>query len=224
MDLVFKFLRDIARHNDREWMQDHRQEYEQARAIFETMVEKLIVRISSFDASVSHLSVKECTYRFNRDTRFSPDKSPYKRHFGAYIAAHGKKAYHGGYYLHIQPGECMVAGGAYCLPPAMLKAVRQSVVDDIDEFRGIVESPEFARLFMEGRGKGIGLERVRTVPKGFASDFPYLDYIRPKDYSIATCVDDAFLCGDDWLDRTEHIFRVMKPFIDFVNYTIDDYE
>ena len=41
---------------------------------------------------------KEWAYRFYRDTRFSPDKSPYKNHLGAYIDAKGKKALRGGYY------------------------------------------------------------------------------------------------------------------------------
>ena len=40
-------------------------------------VEQAIRRIITFDPSVSHLTVKDCTYRFYRDTRFSNDKSPY---------------------------------------------------------------------------------------------------------------------------------------------------
>ena len=67
------------------------------RASFEQGVALAIARIATFDPSVAHLTVKDATYRFYRDTRFSKDKSPYKNHLGAYIAAHGKKALHGGY-------------------------------------------------------------------------------------------------------------------------------
>ena len=95
----------------------------------------------------------------------------------------------------------------------------QSVVDEIDEFRSIVEEPEFRRLFPT-----LGMDRVKTVPKGFPRDFPFPEYIRPKDYSLGTAIPDDFLRQADWLQQTLHVFEVMKPFLDFINYTIDDYE
>ena len=219
IDIVYKFLRDIATHNDRAWFAAHRDEYDRARAIFEGMAEQVIAGLAIIDPSVAHLGVKDCTYRFYRDTRFSEDKSPYKRHFGLYVAAHGKKAFHGGYYLHIEPEACMIAGGAYCLPANILRAVRQSIVDEIDEFRSIVEAPEFHSLFPT-----LGMDRVKTIPKGFSRDFPFPDYIRPKDYSIASPIPDDFLRQSDWLQQTLHAFEVMKPFLNFINYAIDEFE
>lgn len=219
IDGILDFLKQIASHNNREWFAAHRGEYEAARTAFEDMVQQVINRIASFDESVRHVQVKDCTYRFYRDTRFSDDKSPYKRHLGAYVNAHGKKSYHSGYYFHLEPGACMLAGGSYCLPPDILRAVRQSVMDEIDEFRSIVEADEFRRHFPV-----IGEQRVKTVPKGFPKDFPWLDYLRPKDYSVACCVPDDFFRADGWLDEAERVFRLMKPFNDFVNYTIDEME
>ena len=92
---ILKYLRQWRRITNRTWFQEHRKEYDAIRADFEQGVEQAIRRIITFDPSVSHLTVKDCTYRFYRDTRFSNDKSPYKNHLGAYIAAHGKKALHG---------------------------------------------------------------------------------------------------------------------------------
>lgn len=216
-EVIFRFLKDVAAHNDREWFAAHRAQYEEARAVFEEMVGRLIPRIAVFDGSVAHLAVKDCTYRFYRDTRFSEDKSPYKRHFGAYVNACGKKSWHSGYYIHLQPGGCMLAGGAWCLPPKTLKAVRQSVVDEIDEFRSIVEADDFKAAFPV-----IGETRLKTLPKGFPKDFLYPDYIRPKDYSVCHAVDDDFFRGPDWLERTARVFQLMKPYNDFINYTIDE--
>ena len=90
--LILAFLRDVMRNNNREWFQAHRAAYDEARAEFEQGIAKAIGRIADFDQEIAHVSVKDATYRFYRDTRFSPDKSPYKNHFGAYINAHGKKA------------------------------------------------------------------------------------------------------------------------------------
>lgn len=90
IDCILDFLKDVAAHNDRGWFAGHKRQYEEAHGLFEEMVQALIHRIAVFDGSVAHLTVKDCTYRFYRDTRFSEDKSPYKRHFGAYINACGK--------------------------------------------------------------------------------------------------------------------------------------
>ena len=94
---ILSFLSEVSANNNREWFNANREKYEEAKAEFERGVAELIAALAQIDPSVSHLTVKECIYRFHRDTRFSPDKSPYKRHFGAYIAAKGKKALHGGY-------------------------------------------------------------------------------------------------------------------------------
>lgn len=218
-DCILGFLEAVAAHNDRAWFAAHRAWYEEARGFFEEMVQQLLLRIAAFDESVAHLSVGDCTYRFYRDTRFSPDKSPYKRHFGAYVNACGKKSWHSGYYFHLEPGNCMLAGGSWCLPAPVLKAVRRAVVDEIEEFRSIVEDETFRRTFPV-----IGETHLKTLPKGFSKDFPYPDYLRPKDYSISHHVEDGFFHRGDWLDRTEDVFRLMKPFNDFVNYTIDECE
>ena len=216
--IALRFLADIAAHNDREWFAAHRERYDEARAAFESLVGELIPAVAQVEPAVAPLTVRDCTYRFYRDTRFSPDKSPYKRHFGAYLNPLGKKSPHGGYYLHFEPGHFLVAGGAYCLEPKVLRAVRESVVDRIDEFRAIVEAPAFRRRFPT-----LGSEWVKTVPKGFPRDFPWPDYIRCKDYSVSQSLPDAFFDRPDWMAQVVDAFACMKPFLDFVNDTVDDY-
>ena len=75
---ILKFLRQVMANNNREWFQEHKKEYEAARAEFESGVQQAIERIRTFDPEIAHVQVKDCTYRFYRDTRFSADKSPYK--------------------------------------------------------------------------------------------------------------------------------------------------
>lgn len=219
IDFILDFLKDIAIHNNREWFNTNRERYDKARQMFEEMVQQVILRIAGFEETVIHLQVKDCTYRFYRDTRFSEDKSPYKRHLGAYINAHGKKSFHSGYYFHLEPGNCLLAGGAWCLPSPILKAVRESIVEETDTFRQIVEEKEFKTYFPI-----IGENHLKTLPKGFPKDYPYPDYLRPKDYSVCHNVNDDFFRQADWLEQTEKVFRKMKPFNDFINDTIDNWE
>jgi len=227
---IIQFLRDITVNNNRPWFQEHKDEYMAVKADFEDGIAKAIARISEFDSSVSHVTVKDSTYRFYRDTRFSPDKSPYKRHLGAYIAAHGKKAMHGGYYIHLEPDHCMLSCGNYWLPTNILTACRNEIMANIDEWRGIVEDKKFISFFgTPGAGdwdspKGFGLEHLKSSPSGFPKDYEFIQYLRMKDYCCWKAVPDTFFDGDRWLDEMVKILKVGKPMMDFINAVIDDYE
>ena len=186
--VIFQFLKELSANNNREWFNAHREQYENARNEFENLLTVIISRISLFDESIRGIEARDCTYRIYRDTRFSEDKTPYKNHFGGYINAKGKKSDHCGYYVHLQPSNCLLAGGSYCPPSPLLKALRQAVYDNMDEFRGIVEDPAF------------------------------------KEYTVSCHQPDSFFLAPDFLERTDDIFRQLKRFSDFVNYTIDDFE
>ena len=101
MDSVLQFLQDLRMHNDRAWFEANRARYTAAQAAFNRMAEQLIPAIASFDGRIRNLTVAQCTYRIYRDLRFSPDKTPYKTHFGAYICPGGKNSGYAGYYFHL---------------------------------------------------------------------------------------------------------------------------
>lgn len=229
-ELIYKFLRDIAANNSREWFHEHRAEYDAARESFEAGITKAMARIAEFDSSVGYLRLKDVTYRFYRDTRFSPDKAPYKRHLGAYIAAHGKKAMHGGYYIHLEPGNSLLACGNYELPTNVLTSCRNEIMGNIDEWRSIVEDGKFVNTFGYpgggewGSSRGFGITMLKKCPVGFPKDYEFIDYLRMKDYCCWRQVPDTFFEGDKWLDPMVEIFKVAKPMMDFVNNVIDDYE
>lgn len=227
---ILAFLRDIAANNNREWFHVNKAEYDICRKDFEQGVSDAIAKLSQTDSEISHLTVKDCVYRFYRDTRFSPDKSPYKRHLGAYICAKGKKSLRGGYYIHLEPGNCLIAVGCYWLPTNILTSCRNEIMANIDEWREHVENKKFVKLFGKpNRGKwgesdkGFGLESLKTCPSGFPRDYEFIDYLRMKDYCCWVRVPDTFFEGNGWLDQMADICRVGKPMMDFMNAVIDDY-
>ena len=221
--LIFDFLRNITVNNNREWFQAHKPEYQAARTEFETNMQQAIGRIAEFDPTIAHVTVKDTIYRFNRDTRFSPDKSPYKRHFGSFINAKGKKALRGGYYIHLEPGQCMLAVGNYWLPTNILTACRNEMMANVDEWLQCVESREFKKFFM-GKDGGFGLEKLKTCPSGFPRDWEHVEYLRLKDYCAWVNVPDDFFATDNWMNQMSRIFKAGKPMMDFMNAVIDDYE
>lgn len=219
--LIYCFLKNIAANNNREWFNAHKDEYEIAKAEFDLLTTALIERISTFEEDVKGMQPSQCTYRIYRDLRFSQDKSPYKTHMGAYINSKGKKSTHCGYYLHIEPGNSMLCAGSICWPSKILKALRESIVDNIDEYIGIVENPEFKKVFPI-----VGDDWLKTAPAGFPKDYKYIKYLLPKDFGLNHPVSDSFFLEniDTLMDRVEAIFRIAKPFADFTNFTIDDFE
>ncbi|KAA6328487.1 hypothetical protein EZS27_022624 [termite gut metagenome] len=221
ISLILRFLKELAANNNREWFSSRRGEYEKVQVEFENFLTIVISRISLFDETIKGIQAKDCTYRIYRDTRFSSDKTPYKTHIGGYINAKGKKSDHCGYYVHLEPGNCLLAGGSICMPPNLLKAVRQAIYENIDEYISIVEAPAFKRYFPV-----IGENFLKTAPKGFPKEFKYIDYLKCKDYSCSYRVaDDSFLASEtEVLDNMESAFRQLKRFMDFLNYTIDDFE
>ena len=239
---ILGFLKQVAANNNRPWFQEHKSEYEAVRADFEQGVQQALERIVTFDPETAHLKVKDCTYRFYRDTRFSPDKSPYKNHFGAYINAKGKKALRGGYYLHLEPGHCLVAVGNYWLPTNILTSCRNEMMANTDEWLKCVENKAFLKYYSDVRKKqpegekqseweeswnspqGFGLTKLKTCPSGFPRDWEHVKYLRLKDYCAWHHVPDDFFEGDGWLDEMERMCKAAKPMMDFTNAVIDDYE
>ena len=236
---ILSFLRQVMANNNRPWFQEHKAEYDAVRAEFEHGIAQAIERIMTFDTEIAHLKVKDCTYRFYRDTRFSADKSPYKNHLGAYIDAKGKKALRGGYYLHLEPDHCLVAVGNYWLPTNILTACRNEIMANTDAWLKCVESKAFKTYFGSpttnsikeptnisswDQPQGFGLEKLKTCPSGFPKDWPYVHYLRLKDYCAWHAVPETFFEGDVWLDEIECMFRAAKPMMDFMNAVIDDYE
>lgn len=237
---ILTYLRDIAANNNRPWYLEHKDEYDACRKSFNEGIAKAIVRFAEFDDEIAHLQVKDCVYRFNRDTRFSPDKSPYKRHLGAYICSKGKKALRGGYYIHLEPDNCLLATGSYWLPTNILTSCRNEIMANTAQWIAAVENPKFVKLFgqpNEGTwpdmsaedtsgvtDKGFGLAALKTCPAGFPRDYEHICYLRMKDYCCWRRVPDTFFEGDKWLDKAAEVFVVAKPMMDFMNAVIDDYE
>ena len=141
MKEILDFLRDLENNNNREWFNSNKDQYQKVLKKWNTFCESLITEIGRFDEDIAPLTIKDCTYRIYRDTRFSKDKSPYKTHFGVFLAKGGKKSMHAGYYFHIGTGYIqeyphvhMLASGNYCYDNRAVKILREDISDDWETF------------------------------------------------------------------------------------------
>ncbi len=194
MKEIFDFLRRLRQNNDREWFNEHKSEYLKLKAEFELWVGLLIEKIAEFDGEVRGLAVKDCVYRIYRDTRFSPDKTPYKTHMAAYICApRGRNSGRAGYYVHLEPNNSLIGGGLYCPEPALLKRVRRDIYDNIEEFTGILRNKEFVGEFKKLDQDGM----LKKVPAPFPAGFRERDLLKHTHYDGITRRPASFLEGQE---------------------------
>ena len=218
MKEVLNFLKELSLNNNREWFEANKSRYLEVKDFTENFTQKLINGISDFDDGAKYLTPKDCTYRIYRDTRFSSDKTPYKTHIGIFInPPYGKKSFRMGYYLHLEPDNCSIGVGNVCLPPKLITAIRESIRDNIDEYLEIIENPEFNKYF-----KKVGENPVATAPKGFSKTWEYIDLVRPKDYYTSYSLKSREVLAKNFPDKILEIFSIGKPFMDFINFTINE--
>ena len=220
MKNILDFLSELKKHNDRVWFSEHKNEYEIARSEFEQICSSLIIQIAAFDDDIRLVNVKDCVFRIYRDIRFSHDKTPYKTHFGAFIAsAGGRKSDRGGYYLHLDPAGCFFSVGVWSPTPVVLKAIRQSIYYNIDEFNEIRNNPDFRNIFKDSFYEE---DKLKTVPQGFSKDFSDAELLKLKHFMVSYDLDDSMLYSSDFVSGLAEIAEKSYPFLKFLNFSVDE--
>jgi uncharacterized protein (TIGR02453 family) len=206
------FLEELKKNNNREWFQANKKWYEQCRADFELFITLLISEIGKFDRSIGSLKASDCLFRIYRDIRFSPDKTPYKTNFGAYIARGGRKSEFAGYYFHIEPGNCMLAGGIYMPSKEILKAIREEIFHNPEDILAIIHNKEFRKVFPAITG-----EQLKTAPQGYPKDWEYIDLLKFKDYNLVRPFMVSDMKKKNFLEFVTETYRMMYPFNEYLN-------
>lgn len=221
MKEILDFLRELRVNNNREWFNAHKADFEIAKKEFEKICQSLIVKIGEFDEKILNVSPQECVFRIYRDIRFTHDKTPYKNHFGCYIAfPGGRKSSRGGYYLHIDPVEgCFLGVGIWSPEPAILKALRESIYENYEEFDEIISEPEFRKIF---GNSFYSEEKLKSIPKGFSADFPNPEILKLKHYLVSHDLTEEEVNDSNFADHIANLARIAYPLNKFLNYTVDE--
>ncbi len=176
---IFDYLRDLAVNNNREWFNDNKRLYTEARGEFEEFVARFISMVSAIDPSVGNPTVKDSIFRINRDVRFSNDKRPYKRNFSCFVANGGKKSVLPGYYIQLEPGASFFGGGLWCPEADMLKKVRAEISFFPEDLEAVLNNSTFKTMF-----GGLRPDKLKSAPKGFAKDHEAIELIKYKSFTV----------------------------------------
>jgi len=209
---TLQFLADLKNNNTREWFNENKKRYEAARKNYIGFLDDFLKEIQEFEPVAHNQIGKDLVFRIYRDVRFSHDKRPYKDHFGAFVSEGGRKSVMPGYYLHLAGNNnSFVAGGLWMPPSDYLKAVRQELDYNLDEFKDIVENPDFKKKFGSLQG-----EQLKTTPKGYEKDNPAIEYLRFKGWNATMPLSDKVVLSSSFLDVVVEAVKDLKPLHDFL--------
>lgn len=217
---TLQFLSALKENNNKPWFDANRKTYETAKKNFAEVVQELIKGIEKFDKSIeeAQLEVKNCTFRINRDVRFSKNKDPYKTNFGASFSKGGKKAHSAGYYLHIDPTQCFLAGGIWMPEPDDLKKIRIEIDYNFDEFTNILNAGGFKNSFPNGLDREAATVRP---PKGYDDANPAIEFIKLKSFTASSVIDANEILKPNFTKTVLEGFKAMQPYIAFLNRAIE---
>ncbi len=218
---MLNYLAELSANNNREWYHAHKQENKDAAAQFEQLVQELIYGIGAFDDSILHNVPKELTFKLVRDTRFSRDKSPYNPSFRAHISSMGKLPVPVGYYIMLKPnGGTFLGGGLFAdMFSDATAMVRDYITAHPEEWNGIINDAEFKKYFVV---KG---STLKNVPAGYDKEHPQAEYLKYKSWYL-----EYFMTEDEvsnttaFIEKAVELFRIMKPFNDYLNKALKDFK
>jgi uncharacterized protein (TIGR02453 family) len=218
---TLSFLKELKKNNTKEWFDTNRKKYEAAKADFAALTNSVIEALGKKDPFIASLQAKDCTFRINRDVRFSKNKDPYKTNMGMYLSRGGKKSVFSGYYFHVEPGgNSFMGGGLYMPEPDVIKKVRQEIDYNWEEFDKIISQKKFKATYGTlQREEGMVLSRE---PKGYEKDNPAIEYIKLKSWVATTPVTDQLLTSDQLVKEIVDSFTTLHPMITFLNHALEE--
>lgn len=204
------FLANLKNNNDRDWFNANKETFLEQQAYIENFANALLAELNINDL-IETQSGKKSLQRIYRDTRFSPDKTPYKINWsGGFKRATAQRR--GGYYFHIEPGNSYIAGGFWAPNAPDMKLIRDDISFDPQPLRKILSAPAFVETFGVLRG-----EQLKTTPKGYSAQDETIDLLRFKQFLLTRPFTDAEVLHPSFLENASLTYKNMRPFFDYMS-------
>ncbi len=219
-DKSFRFLRGLARHNERAWFLAHKPDYEaHVREPFQRLLADLqpaLAQVSAHYRSEPR-GVGGSLFRIHRDTRFANDKTPYKTWQGARLFhERSRQVPAPSWYLHLQPGQCFIAAGIWHPEPPALRRIRHFIVDNPAGWKRAAHDAAFRRRYdLESD------DMLTRAPRGFDPDFEFIEDLKHRNFVAMRGLDDATMTGPRLVPALARDLQAMAPFMDYLCAALD---
>ena len=212
---TLQFLDDLKANNNRDWFLENKKRYEAVKKEYQQLVGDFLDVMKPLDPSLEMLEVKNCTFRINRDIRFSKDKTPYKSHLGVWLSSGAKGMNRSGYYLHLEKGASFIAGGLYCPEAQDLKKMRKEIAYFHDDLEAILNEKDFKREFKDfDRNEK---DTLKNPPRGYEKEHPAIEFLKLKSFECSQKIDISEVTKKDFVATMSKKLITLKPLNDFIN-------
>ena len=214
------FFRRLAKNNNREWFNEHKAEYKQV--VVEPLTAFIGLMAPRLDKISKHFIADPranggSMFRIYRDVRFAKDKSPYKLHAACQFRHElGKDAHAPGFYLHISPQEVVFGGGIWMPPNPVLAKIRDTIVQNPEEWKRIKTN----RAIKETCG-GIRGDGLKRPPRGYDPEHQHLEDLKRKSFFAMRRDKPGIIYEDNFIDEVEAAFKASKPMMKYLCFAVD---
>lgn len=202
----FRFLRELAAHNNREWFTANKHRYEAAvrdpsLAFVRAVGPKLAVLSRHLVADPR--PVGGSVMRIYRDIRFSRDKSPYRTSVGIGFSPESTRQEEEGlpgFFVHLAPGDSWVYAGMWRPDPPRLHQIRRAIADRPSEWKKV----RAAIPDIQG-------EALKRPPPGFDAAHPLIEDLKRKGFTAGLPIPDSEVTSAAFPDRFLERAQTLNP-------------
>jgi uncharacterized protein (TIGR02453 family) len=219
---AIQFIEDLKSNNATEWMHANKKRYENFKKDYHAYIASLLNVMKPLDKSLDILEIKNCTFRINRDIRFSKNKDPYKTNIGMWMSTNKNRKNSPGYYIHYEKGASFIAGGVWCPEPNELKQIRKEIEFFHDDLDKIVADKNFKKEFSAIDRDENNL--LKNAPKGFDINHPAIEFLKLKSFTCSQKIDDSVFGDKNFDTIVSQKLITLKPLNEFLNRALETNE
>lgn len=216
---ALQFLEDLIANNNTEWMHANKKRYEDYKKDYHNYIASILAEMKPLDKNLEPLEVKNCTFRINRDIRFSKDKSPYKTNMGVWFTQNKFKKNSPGYYIHFEKGKSFIAGGVWCPEADELKRIRKEIAFFQEDIEAVVNDKAFKKEF--GALDRDEKNSLKKAPKNFDANHPAIEFLKLKSFTASQKIDDKDFLDKNFSKIIAQKLITLKPMNDFLNRALE---
>ena len=203
-------------------MHANKKRYENFKKEYHSYIASLLAELKPLDKKLDDLEIKNCTFRINRDIRFSKDKSPYKTNIGVWLSQNKNRKNAPGYYIHFEKGNSFFAGGVWCPEPNELKQIRKEIAFFHEDLEKIINDKKFKSEF--GTLNRDDNNALKKAPKDFEPNHPAIEFLKLKSFTASKKIDDKLFLDKDFSKIVAQKLIALKPMNDFLTRALETEE
>ncbi len=212
---AINFIEELKQNNNTEWMHANKKRYEDYKKDYHAWIGAMLVEMQLLDKSLATLEIKNCSFRINRDIRFSKDKQPYKTNISMWLSTNKNYKNAPGYYIHFEKGNSFIAGGIWCPEPSELKKLRSEIAFFTDDFMQTLNHVAFKNEF--GTLTDDANNKLKNIPKGFDPNHEAGEFLKLKSFTALQKILDKDFTSEQASKQLAKKLIALKPLNEFFN-------